>query len=43
MTKPIQGDKFPEISLSLINGGLLTLPDQMEGRYIVLLFFRGNW
>ena len=43
MTKLIQGDKIHEISLNLINGEQLTLPDQMEGRYLLLLFFRGSW
>ena len=39
----IQGDKIPAITLNLIDGGTLNLPDEIEGRYLALLFYRGNW
>ena len=38
-----QGDKFPSITLNLINGNTLTLPDEMPTRYAVILFYRGYW
>ncbi len=43
MTKLVQGDKLPAITFDLIDGGTLTLPDEMPGRYVALLFYRGNW
>ena len=41
--KLAQGDKLPKLSLNLIDGRAITLPDDMTGRYLVLLFYRGNW
>ena len=32
------GDTFPELSLDLLNGGTLTLPDSS---WTILLFYRG--
>ena len=41
--KLAQGDKMPLITLNLIDGGRLALPDELPGRYLALLFFRGTW
>ena len=41
--KLVQGDKLPRISLDLIDGRTMTLPDEAPGRYLALLFYRGNW
>ncbi len=41
--KLMQGDKLPPISLKLIDGATLSLPDQLPGRYLALLFYRGTW
>ena len=41
--KLVQGDKLPEISLNLTDGRSLDLPRDVTGRYLVLLFYRGNW
>lgn len=38
-----QGDKFPSITLKLVNGETLRLPDEMSTRYLALLFYRGHW
>ncbi|MDA1189487.1 MAG: hypothetical protein O2854_07415 [Chloroflexi bacterium] len=43
MTKLVQGDKLPKMTFDLIDGSTLTLPDEMTGRYLVLLFYRGDW
>ncbi|MCX8250905.1 MAG: hypothetical protein OTJ98_03510 [Dehalococcoidia bacterium] len=43
MSKLAQGDKLPQITFNLIDGGSLTLPDQIVTRYVALLFYRGNW
>ena len=41
--KLVQGDKLPALTFSLIDGRTLTLPESMSSRYLVLLFYRGNW
>lgn len=43
MAKLVQGDKLPDLTLNLIDGSTLTLPKDMPGRYLALLFYRGNW
>lgn len=39
----VQGGKIPQIELHLTDGSKITLPDDISGRYLVLLFYRGNW
>lgn len=41
--KLVQGDKLPQVTFDLIDGGTINLPDEMPGRYLALLFYRGNW
>ncbi len=41
--KLIQGDKLPAITLNLLDGRSVTLPGDLPGRYLALLFYRGNW
>ncbi len=41
--KLTQGDKLPKMVLNTIDGQTLTIPDGTPGRYLVLLFYRGNW
>lgn len=41
--KLIQGDPFPTIELNLTDGSTVTLPDEIPGRYLALLFYRGVW
>ncbi len=36
-------DTFPELTLSLVGGGTLTLPDQIDTPYAIVLFYRGHW
>ena len=38
-----QGDRFPNLTLNLADGSTLRLPEEMPGRYAVLLFYRGHW
>ncbi len=42
-SKLTQGDRLPPITLTLIDGGTLALPDALPGRYLALLFYRGTW
>ena len=41
--KLVQGDKLPDITLNLTDGQTLDIPRDMTGRYLVILFYRGNW
>jgi hypothetical protein len=41
--KLVQADKLPNLSLNLLDGRSITLPVDLPGRYLVLLFYRGNW
>ena len=38
-----QGDRFPKITLQMLDGRKLTLPDDAPTRYTALLFSRGHW
>jgi peroxiredoxin len=38
-----QGDRLPDFNLNLIDGGTLSLPEDMSSRYLALLFYRGVW
>ncbi len=37
------GDSFPKLTLDLVDGGRLELPDGLDARYKVILFYRGHW
>ena len=37
------GDSFPNLTLDLVDGGRLELPDGLDARYKVILFYRGHW
>ena len=37
------GDLFPKIALDLVDGTKLVLPDGLDARYKVILFYRGHW
>jgi len=37
------GDVFPKLRLNLVDGGTLELPDGLDARYKVILFYRGHW
>ncbi len=37
------GDNFPKLTLDLVDGGTLEVPDDLEARYKVILFYRGHW
>ena len=41
--KLTQGDRLPTIELNLTDGSTVTLPGQISGRYLALLFYRGEW
>lgn len=37
------GAAFPKLTLNLVGGDTLDLPDGLEGNYKVILFYRGHW
>ena len=37
------GDRFPRLTLDLVGGGRLTVPDDLDAKYKVILFYRGHW
>jgi peroxiredoxin len=37
------GEQFPGITASRVGGGELTLPQDVAGKWTVLLFYRGHW
>lgn len=37
------GDKFPAMTLNLVGGGTLKLPDDLDAKFSVVLFYRGHW
>jgi peroxiredoxin len=37
------GDQFPKLRLDLVDGGTLELPDELDAKYRVILFYRGHW
>ena len=38
-----QADRFPSITLKLVDGGAIKIPDEAPSRYTALLFYRGHW
>ena len=38
-----QGDRFPSLTLKLVQGGTIRLPDAMPTHYVAILFYRGHW
>jgi peroxiredoxin len=37
------GERFPTITASRVGGGEMTIPQDLVGRWAVLLFYRGHW
>jgi peroxiredoxin len=37
------GATLPGLTLNLVSGGRLTLPDSITTPYAILLFYRGHW
>ena len=38
-----QGDRLPSVTLQLVDGGTIPLPDDAPTRYTALLLYRGHW
>jgi len=37
------GATFPDMTIKLVGGGTLDLPGGLDGKYKVILFYRGHW
>ncbi len=37
------GSLFPTIRLTPVDGDPITVPEQLDSRYTILLFYRGDW
>jgi len=37
------GDPFPELTVDLVDGGTLHLPDDASSGWSIVLFYRGHW
>jgi peroxiredoxin len=37
------GEHFPTITASRVGGGEMSIPEDLAGRWAVLLFYRGHW
>ena len=38
-----QGDRFPSLSLNLVDGKTIQIPGDIPSRYVAVLFYRGHW
>jgi peroxiredoxin len=37
------GDRFPALTLRLVHGGTIRLPDELPSHAAAVLFYRGPW
>lgn len=37
------GDRLPSLTAPRVEGGSLTLPDDVEGQWALVAFYRGHW
>lgn len=37
------GDVFPSLAIDLVDGGTIKIPEDMDAKYRVILFYRGHW
>lgn len=37
------GDTLPSLTVNLVGGGTLDLPEGLDAKYRVVLFYRGHW
>ena len=38
-----QGNRLPKITLQMLDGSKITLPDDAPTRYTAVLLYRGHW
>ena len=37
------GSAFPAMTIPVVGGSAMTLPDGLDAKYRVVLFYRGHW
>ncbi len=37
------GDVFPSLTIDLVGGGTITVPEDMDAKYSIIMFYRGHW
>ncbi len=37
------GDAFPSLTLKLADGKTLNVPEDLDSKYTMILFYRGHW
>ncbi|MFN0302202.1 MAG: hypothetical protein ACKVQU_17825 [Burkholderiales bacterium] len=37
------GAAFPRMTLNVVSGGTVDLPDGIDAKYKIVLFYRGHW
>ena len=37
------GDTFPKVTINLVDGRTLYLPNGLDAKYRIFLFYRGHW
>jgi peroxiredoxin len=37
------GDRFPDLQITAVGGRTITLPADLAGSYVAVLFYRGSW
>ena len=37
------GDRFPKMTINLVDGTTINLPDGLDAKYRIILFYRGHW
>lgn len=37
------GDVFPKLTVKTVSGNSIELPDGIDAKYKVILFYRGHW
>ena len=37
------GVAFPNVTVNLVGGGTATVPEGIDSKYLVVLFYRGHW
>ena len=42
-TKLDAGDRFPAMTLTVVGGESIAIPDEIQSNYTILLFYRGHW
>ena len=37
------GDVFPSLTIDIVGGGSMRIPEDMDAKYKIIMFYRGHW